>query len=117
MYSSYIRPNHHVNVNANSGDFVSEIVENSTSGQQMNTIMTSSRAHGPAGVPGYGATEDTVGEPSVLFARRVSHGILKKRFAADAQQKPANSHWRAARTTRPASFEPVKYREIASAPP
>ena len=49
MYSSYIRPNHQVNANANSGDLVSEIVENVTSGQHRNSSITSARASGPAG--------------------------------------------------------------------
>ena len=49
MYSSYIRPNHQVNANANSGDLVSEIVENVTSGQHRNSSITSARAGGPAG--------------------------------------------------------------------
>lgn len=41
--SSYIMPNHHTNANANSGDFVSEIVENTTSGLNKNVIITAAR--------------------------------------------------------------------------
>ena len=136
--SSYHTPNAHTNENANRGDFVSEIVENTASGQhRKNRIITrrenhpeapSGRrpfpAHARAAKPGEAyprsgcvkssmtsAISPRSGCVKSMPARRGSHGKLKNRLAVAAQQNAANRNCADDSTTNPTSLESVKYRE------
>ncbi len=132
MCSSYHTPNHHTNANANSGDFVSEIVENTASGHTMKNNMIASRVFAPArNRDGLGTTPASGCAKSRMFQQswrsgceksnvptpRRRQGRLKNRFAVAAQQNAANSHWNTASTTMPASLESVKNRDTAATAP
>ena len=95
--SSYQTLNHQTNENANSGDLVMEIVENTASGQTIKNSRIRNRANPPACG---GAAESVAVFPI--------QGRFRNRLAAAAQQNTANSVCRAANVTIPASFEPVR---------
>ena len=132
MCSSYHTPNHHTNANANSGDLVNEIVENTASGQtmknsrMMNLVLAPARSlDGRATTPASGCAKSRMFqqswrsgcEKSKVPTPSLRHGRLKKRLAVAAQQNAANSHCSAASTTMPASLESVRYRETAATAP
>ena len=132
MCSSYQTPNHHTKENANSGDLVSEIVENTASGHARKNRSMQNRVFAPARRRDGRATTPASGwaksrmfqqscrsgcEKSNVPTPSLRQGRLKNRFAVAAQQNAANSHCRAANTTIPASLEPVSPLEIAAAAP
>ncbi|EIK83174.1 hypothetical protein CGSMWGv00703Bmash_04555 [Gardnerella pickettii 00703Bmash] len=104
--SSYIMPNHHTNANANSGDFVSEIVENTTSGLNKNVIITAARkAIGVVWIDAVAHGACPACDSPVLA---LAHGVFKNRFAVAAQQNAASTNCITASNTIPASFDSVK---------
>lgn len=107
-------PNHHTNANANSGDFVSEIVENTTSGLNKNVIITAARKAIGVGVTGVCVTGVAAGAVAVAHPAcdsrvlLIAHGVFKNRFAVAAQQNAASTNCITASNTIPASFDSVK---------
>ena len=97
-------PNLHMNAKAKSGDFVSAIVEHTTSGLSKNISKTANLAN--IGVC-------WVCSDCAIF----NQGRFKKRFALAATHQAANINCIKAKSIIPASLESVKYRETAVVAP
>ena len=109
-------PNHHRNAKAKSGDFVSAIVEHTTSGLSKNISKTANLAN--VGVCWVCRDCCDCWDCCDCCACAIfNQGLFKKRFALAATHQAANTNCIKAKSIIPASLESVKYRETAVVAP